>query len=286
MIYDSIIIGKGPAGITSAIYIKRAGLNPLVIGKDVGAFEKTDKINNYYGFENGITGKTLFFKGLKQAENLNIDVVTDEVIDIQFNDKLFSVKTRNAQYIAKTVVLATGSNRKFPKIKGIKEFEGRGVSYCAVCDAFLYRNKRVAVLGEGDYALNEVDHLKPLVKSVVLLTNGKEPIQNRSINDIEIDQTPIKEINGKEKVENIIFSNQIQMELDGIFVAMGVASSSDLARKVGAILDGENIIIDENGMTNIPGLFAAGDCTGGILQISKAVYEGTKAGLAIIKFLK
>lgn len=285
MIYDSIIIGKGPAGITSAIYIKRAGLNPLVIGKDAGSLEKADKIDNYYGFENEITGKEIFLKGLKQAENLNIDIIADEVIDIQFNDK-FIIKTRNAQYETKTVVLATGSNRKTPKIKGVKEFEGRGVSYCAVCDAFFYRNKKVAVLGEGDYALNEVDHLKPVVKSIVLLTNGKKPLQSRSVSDIEINQIPIQEINGDEKVENITLSDQTKIDLDGIFIAMGVASSSDLARKLGAILDEKNnIVIDENGMTNIPGLFAAGDCTGGILQISKAIYEGTKAGLAIKKYL-
>jgi len=285
MIYDSIIIGKGPAGITSAIYIKRAGLNPLIIGKDMGNLEKADKIDNYYGFEDDVTGKELFFKGIKQAENLNIDIVTDEVVDIQFNEN-FLVKTRNTQYVAKTVVLATGNIRKQPKIKGIKEFEGRGISYCAICDAFFYKNKRVAVLGEGDYALNEANHLKPIVKSVVLLTNGKESVQNRSISDIEINQTPIQEINGEERVESITFLDQTQIALDGVFVAIGVASSSDLARKLGAVLNGNNIEIDENGMTNIPGLFAAGDCTGGILQISKAVYEGTNVGLAIIKFLK
>ena len=284
MVYDSIIIGKGPAGITSAIYIKRAGLNPLIIGKDIGNLEKADKIDNYYGFEEGITGKELFIKGLKQAENLDIDIKTDEVIDIKYNENFF-IKTRNTEYVAKTVVLATGNTRKHPKIKGIKEFEGKGISYCAVCDAFFYKDKRVAVLGEGDYALNEANHLKPLVKSIVLLTNGKEPVQNRSMPQIEINQTPIQEINGEEKVENIIFSDKTQIELDGVFIAMGVASSSDLARKVGAVLNGNNIAIDEDGMTNIPGLFAAGDCTGGILQISKAIYEGTKVGIAIKKYL-
>lgn len=284
MIYDSIIIGKGPAGVTASIYMKRAGLNPLIIGKDVGALEKASIIDNYYGFETEITGKELFLKGLKQAENLNINIITDEVIDIKFDDK-FIIKTRNGKYFAKTVLLATGSNRKTPKIKGIKEFEGRGVSYCTVCDAFFYRNKDVAVLGEGDYALNEAKHLMPIAKSVVLLTNGKEPAENRSIPNIEINQNPIKEIAGNEVIENITFSNNTKMNLDGLFIAVGVASSSDLARKIGAVLDGDNIVIDENAMTNIPGLFAAGDCTGGILQISKAVYEGTKAGLAIKKYL-
>ena len=211
MIYDSIIIGKGPAGVTASIYMKRAGLNPLIIGKDVGALEKASIIDNYYGFETEITGKELFLKGLKQAENLNINIITDEVIDIKFDDK-FIIKTRNGEYFAKTVLLATGSNRKTPKIKGIKEFEGRGVSYCTVCDAFFYRNKDVAVLGEGDYALNEAKHLMPIAKSVVLLTNGKEPAENRSIPNIEINQNPIKEIAGNEVIENITFSNNGVLE--------------------------------------------------------------------------
>lgn len=286
MIYDSIIIGKGPAGITASIYIKRAGLKALVIGKDGGSLEKAERVENYYGFEGPISGKELVLSGIKQAENLGIEVITDEVVDIQFQVQ-FSVKTRNREYQAKTVILATGTGKKTPNIKGIKELEGKGVSYCAVCDAFFYRNKNVAVIGEGDYALAEVNHLLPVVKSVSLLTNGKKPVENRStMPDIAMNQTTIHEIRGKERVEEIVFSDQSQQKVDGVFIAMGTATSSDLARKLGAITEKGKVVVDENGMTNLPGLFAAGDCTGGILQISKAVYEGTKTGLAVIQFLR
>lgn len=286
MIYDSIIIGKGPAGITASIYIKRAGLKALVIGKDGGSLEKAERVENYYGFEEPISGKELILSGIKQAENLGIEVITDEVVDIQFQGQFF-VKTRNREYQAKTVILATGAGKKTPNIKGIKELEGKGVSYCAVCDAFFYRNKNVAVIGEGDYALAEVNHLLPVVKSVSLLTNGKKPVENRStMPDIAMNQTTIHEIRGKERVEEIVFSDQSQQKVDGVFIAMGVATSSDLARKLGAITEKGKVVVDENGMTNLPGLFAAGDCTGGILQISKAVYEGTKTGLAVIQFLR
>ena len=220
---------------------------------------------------------------MKQAENLGIEIVSDEVTNITFNEN-FSVKTRNFEYESKTIVLATGSSRKAPKIKGIKEFEGKGISYCAVCDAFFYRNKNVAVLGEGDYALNEVKHLLPIAKKVTLLTNGKEPVQNRSM-QIDMNEKKIKEFRGKETIENIIFEDETNLQADGVFVAIGVASSGDLARKLGAITKGDTVVVDSNMMTNIPGLFAAGDCTGGLLQISKAVYEGTKAGLEIKKYL-
>lgn len=137
---------KGRHGITASIYLKRSNYNVLVIGKDGGALEKTNKIDNYYGFSNTITGKELLEEGLKQAKRLGILLETDEVLSIE-KDEYFIIETRNNDYKAKTVILATGTNRNTPKIKGIKELEGKGVSYCAVCDAFFYRNKEVAVLG-------------------------------------------------------------------------------------------------------------------------------------------
>ena len=146
MVYDAIIIGKGPAGITASIYLKRANYNILVIGKDGGALEKTKAIDNYYGFANTITGKDLLKQGLEQANRLEIPIETDEVLSIG-KEENFVVETRNNTYQAKAVILATGTSRNTPNIKGIKELEGKGVSYCAICDAFFYRNKKVAVLG-------------------------------------------------------------------------------------------------------------------------------------------
>ncbi len=146
MIYDVIIIGKGPAGITASIYLKRANHKVLIIGKDGGALEKTKAIDNYYGFANTISGKELLQQGLEQAKRLEIPVETDEVLSIG-KEENFVVETRNNTYQARTVILATGTSRNTPKIKGIKELEGKGVSYCAICDAFFYRNKPVAVLG-------------------------------------------------------------------------------------------------------------------------------------------
>ena len=284
MIYDSIVIGKGPAGISASIYIKRAGLNPLVIGKDGGALEKTKQIDNYYGFENGIDGESLILKGIKQAENMDIQIETDEVIDVKLED-YFRVFTRNAEYKAKTLIIATGSNRKAPKIKGIEELEGKGVSYCATCDAFFYRNKEVAVIGSGDYAIHEAMELMPIANKVTILTNGEKIIENRS-SEININDKKIKEIRGDQKVEKIEFEDKTNLDISGIFIAIGVASSTDLAKKIGAVVDGNNIKVDKEMKTNVPGLYACGDCTGGLLQICKSVYEGAQAGISVIQYLR
>ena len=280
--YDSVIVGKGPAGITAAIYLKRAGFNCLVIGKDGGNLEKNTKIQNYYGIEE-ITGKELLIKGIKQAEKLNIEVITDEVIEIEYNNNFF-IKTINNNYESKTVILATGNKRKTPNIDGINNFNGKGISYCAVCDGFFYKNKEVAVIGNGEYAKNEVNHLLPLAKKVILLTDGKE-INADNVN-VDIDNRAIKEFKGDNKLQEIEFKDNSKLKIDGAFLAIGTATSTDLAQKLGVLIENNRIIVDEKMKTNVKGLFAAGDCTGGLLQISKAIYEGSQAGLSAVEYLK
>lgn len=287
MLYDVIIIGKGPAGISAALYAKRANLNVLVIGKDGGALERTKEIDNYYGFQNTISGKELLINGINQAKRLNIFIETDEVVNIKF-DGIYYVETRNNTFEAKTLILATGTSRKKPLIKGVKEFEGRGISYCAICDAFFYRNKDVSILGSGDYALSEARTLLPIAKSVSILTNGEELVQNRGIDeeDFSIEEKKIEEIIGTNSVNKVKFTDGTHIETQGVFIAVGVASSTDLAKKIGAVIEDNVIVVDENMATNVPGLYSCGDCTGGLLQISKAVYEGAKAGLSVIKFIR
>ena len=279
--YDVIVIGSGPAGITAAIYAKRRSLSILVISKGMGALQKAEKIDNYYGFENGISGKELYVNGIKQAKNLGIDFIEDEIINIEYINQ-FTIETVNSKYEAKAVILATGVSRNVPNIKGIKEFEGKGVSYCAVCDSFFYKGKDVAVLGDGNYAIHEFETLKPIASSVTILTNGNAMVENRD-SSIEVNNKKIREFRGNTKLEEVEFEDNTIQYLNGVFIAMGTASSSDIARKIGARIENNNIIINENMETTVPGLFACGDCTGGLLQISKAVYEGAKAGLAVLK---
>ena len=279
--YDVIVIGSGPAGITAAIYSKRRNLSILVISKGNGTLQKAEKIDNYYGFENGISGKELYVNGIKQAKNLGIDFIEDEVINIEYINQ-FTIETVNSKYEAKAVILATGVSRTVPNIKGIKEFEGKGVSYCAVCDSFFYKGKDVAVLGDGNYAIHEFETLKPIASSVTILTNGNTMVENRD-SSIEVNSKKIREFRGDTKLEKVEFEDNTIQNLNGVFIAMGTASSSDLARKIGARIENNNIVVNENMETTVPSLFACGDCTGGLLQISKAVYEGAKAGLAVLK---
>ena len=176
-------------------------------------------------------------------------------------------------------------SRNIPNIKGIKEFEGKGVSYCAICDAFFYRNKNVAVLGSGNYAIHEAEILKPVVKSVTLLTNSEKLVENRDI-DLNINEKKVREVRGFDKVDEVIFDDDSKESINGVFVAIGTASTNDLARKIGAKVENNKIVVKDNLETTVPGLYACGDCTGGILQISKATYEGTKVGLEIVNKIK
>ena len=279
--YDVVIIGSGPAGISAAIYLKRAKKNVIIVSKHKSALQKAEKIENYYGIES-ISGSELYNTGLKQAERLGILIDEDEVTNISYENN-FIVTTVNKEYQAKYVIIATGTNRVRPNIKGIKEFEGKGVSYCAICDAFFYRNKDVAVIGSGNYAIHEAEQLKPVVNSVTILTNGDKMVENRSSSDFNIDETPIREFRGTNVIEEVEFDNNNTKKLDGVFVAIGTASSTDLARKIGAVIKNNYIVVNDNMETSVKGLYACGDCTGGILQINKAVYEGAKAALDIIK---
>lgn len=281
--YDVIIIGAGPAGVSAAVYAKRGALNVLAIAKDIGTLEKAKKIENYYGFKS-ITGEELYRNGLEQLKHLDIELVKDEVVQLNYTNK-FEVTTVNNVFESKYVVLATGVSRNVPNIRGIKEFEGKGVSYCAMCDAFFYRNKNVAVLGSGNYAIHEAEILKPVAKSVTLLTNNEKLVENRDI-DLNVNEKKIREVRGYDKVDEVVFDDDTKEKVNGIFVAIGTASTNDLARKIGARVENNNIVVNENLETNVPGLYACGDCTGGILQISKATYEGTKVGLEIINKIK
>ena len=282
--YDVIIIGAGPAGISASLYLIRAKKSILVISKDNSSLKKAEKIDNYYGLES-LTGKELFDRGIKQAKELGVNIVKEEVISVDFEDiSKFKVITENKEYMSKNVIIATGTSRKTPNIKGIKEYEGKGVSYCAICDAFFYKNKDVAVIGSGNYAIHEAKTLKDVANSVSILTNGEQVVQNRdeSLQNFDINEKRIKEVRGFNKVEEIDFDDDTSKKVSGVFIAMGTASADDLAKKIGVVLKNNSIQVDENMQTNIKGIYACGDCTGGLLQINKAVYEGAKAALNII----
>lgn len=196
--YDVIIVGAGPAGISASLYTVRRKLKTLIIYKEESALEKTKKIENYYGFENGINGEDLYKIGIKQAQNIGAEVIKDEVTNIQadyLNEKghIFKVGTLNNEFEAKSVILATGNKKNKPNIKNMDKYEGKGISYCAICDGFFYRNKNVAIIGNGDYAISEAMDLQNVVKSITILTNGRQPPEYR-VENIDINTKEIREI--------------------------------------------------------------------------------------------
>ena len=282
--YDLIIIGAGPAGISAAIYSKRAGINPLVIYYGTSEIQKAGKIDNYYGFPQKISGEELYNNGIKQAKNLGIQILEKEITDIEMNDNAhFIVKSNDETYETKAVIIATGNKKVTPNIKGVKEFEGKGISYCAICDGFFYKNKNVAVIGNGTFALSEASKLEHIANNVQILTDGKE---SPNTNRFKVDTRKIKEIHGEEKVSYIEFENGEQIQVDGVFIAQGIAGGNNFAKKLGILTNNDDIIVDDNMKTNINGIFACGNLTGGLLQINKAVYEGAKAGLSAANYLK
>lgn len=284
MLYDVIIIGAGPAGISAALYAKRANKSVLVLYHGESQLEKAHLIDNYYGFDGGISGSDLYNDGIKQAKTLGAEVKNEEVLHIAMNaDINYEVKTAEDEYVGRTLILATGNKKLKPNIKGVEEFDAKGISYCAICDGFFYRNKTVAVLGNGDYALSEAADLENIAKKVYILTNGNPAPQT---DKYEIITTPVSEIKGDVKVREIAFDDGSSLELDGIFVALGVAGGADFAKKLGIALDGDSIKVKEDMSTNIPGVFSCGNVTGGLLQVCKAVYEGAEAGLSAVKYLK
>lgn len=280
-----IIIGDGPAGASAALYALRGNIDTTVISKGYGALEKAHAIENYYGLATPLPGKELHDLGVSQVRKLGADIVSKEVVGISFDGK-FKVLTADKEFSADALIIATGTSRKVPRIKGIADFEGLGVSYCAVCDGFFHRGKDVAVLGSGKYALHEAQALLPIAGSVTVLTDGTSP-EVEFPSEIKVDERKISHLDGSPMaLSTVVFDDSSSMTISGLFIAQGSASSTDLARKVGIATDSNKIVVDENMATNIPGIFACGDCTGGLLQVSKAIYDGATAGNSVVKYLR
>ena len=172
-VYDFLIIGYGPAGISAALYALRSGHSVQIVGYDGGALAKAHLIENYYGLATPVSGKELLEIGKSQARQLGAEISEDQITDLFFDGNLFVASSKEKQYSGRVCILATGAARKKQPFAGLSRLEGHGVSYCAVCDAFFYRQKNVAVLGSGEYALHEASELKQVASSVTILTNGK-----------------------------------------------------------------------------------------------------------------
>jgi thioredoxin reductase (NADPH) len=287
--YDIIIVGKGPAGISASLYTARANLKTLVIGKGDNALKKAEKIENYYGFSQPIRGKDLLSEGEKQAARLGVQIVENEVISIEKND-FFEVLTPDNSYASKSVLMSTGQPLKKVRIENLELFEGKGVSYCTTCDGFFYNNLKVGVVGYKDFVVHEAIELESYTKDITIYTNGKKLELSEqyaeTLKRFKVSTKEIYRIDGGEFLQKIFFKDGTSEDIDGLFIAYESPSSVDFARKLGIIVDNNSIVVDKNQQTNIDGLFAAGDCTGGFKQIATAVGQGALAGKKIIEYVK
>lgn len=281
---DVVIIGVGPAGISAAIYLKRAGVNPVVIGKDYGALsDYPEKIENYYGFANPIFGEDLIQEGINQAKRLDIEIIQDSVISLDQKNDAFTIKTFSHKLTTKAVILATGKKRMTLSIPGFNKFKGKGISLCATCDGYFFRRKKIAIIGCGPYMAHELEFLSQINQNITVFTNGETLLEDVSF---PVVNTKISKFIGEDKLTSIETIDGNIYDIQGAFVAIGAPSSIDFATKLGVIVEKNSLVVDQNYQTNIEGLFAIGDVIGGKLQIAKAVYDGMMVTDHVKKYIK
>ena len=292
---DVCIIGAGPAGMTAALYALRGGLKVAVIEQGVpgGQLLKTEMIENYPGFSGGVSAFELANNMYAQISVLpGFTQVTDTAKKVRKTVEGFSVEISTGTVEARSVIIATGGNPRLLEIPGEKEYSGKGVSYCAICDGFFFKDKRVAVIGGGNTALEDALYLSKIAREVYLVHRrdsfrGSKILADKLMEHenlhLVLDSVPV-EIKGEVKVRELVVKNTVtgavsSIDLDGVFVAIGQNMNSDFVREIVAIDDSNHIIVDEKLETVIPGLFACGDVIAKTLrQVSTAVGDGAVAG--------
>ena len=298
-LYDVIILGGGPAGLTAGIYTARHGLKTLLVeSKQLGGKSwGSHRIENYPGFPEGVGGSELMDKFISQTKKFGVKFRSETVIGINnFGDKKV-VLTRAGFYETKAVVIATGIQRKKLQIPGEMEFKGRGVSYCALCDGPLYTNKTVAVIGCGREAVEDSLKLAETAEKVYVIpgvdgfnSNIKE-ISKLAENEkiVVIEDADVETIEGDVLVThiNLKTSPQKTVKVDGVFIILEIIPTTDIINDVGILTNRSGCIqVDKEQKTNIDGIFAAGDCVCGGMQVVTAVGEGGRAGLSVYRYIK
>jgi thioredoxin reductase (NADPH) len=287
MNYDLIIIGSGPAGLTAAIYAARYKLNMLVIGKlPGGTGTKAYEVCNFPTYAK-INGSELMMKMINHAKELGIEILTEEVTDLIKRDELFEVITKKNRYTASKIIIATGSERKNLNLEKEKELVGKGISYCATCDAPFYKDKVVAVIGGGNAALTSALLLTKFAKKVYIIYRRANfcRAEKSWIDDVKknekieaIFNSNIAKLIGENRLEAIELDNKNVIKIDGLFVEVGSVPNTNIVEKLGVKFDCEEIMVNKEQKTNIKGLFAAGDVTNNSLkQIVTACSEGAVA---------
>jgi thioredoxin reductase (NADPH) len=301
-LYDIIIIGSGPAGYTAAIYAARANLSVLMLqGYQVGGqLMLTSDVENYPGFEEGILGPPMMEKFEAQARRFGTEVIPEDVISIDFNKRPFKVTTDSGEYQARAIIISTGASAKWLGLPSEQRLQGRGVSACATCDGFFFKKKDVAVIGGGDTAMEEATFLTRYANHVTVIHRrdkfrASKIMQDRAFKNPKISviwDTEITEVLGENEVtglrlHNVKTGEESTLPVQGFFLAIGHQPNTDLFK---GILDMDKvgyIVPVEHTMTNIPGVFAAGDVTDHrYRQAVTAAGDGCRAAIDAERWLE
>lgn len=299
-VYDTIILGAGPAGLTAAIYAARSGLNVLVIGKQTGGYlQEIPMIENYPGL-NLISGKQLSLNMEKQVKELKVEILNEEIKDIKKVDKVFEIKTENDKYVSQTIIYALGSKRRKLNCEGEDEFFGKGVTYCFECDAPFFKGKDIAIIGGGNSAIVAAFYMLNYANKISIVVRSKLRAEKIRVEKLKMEgQQKIEILNGH-KVNKIIGNNIVKgieveamnkekkiLNVNGVIIEIGQDPNSGFAKKLGVSTDNGFIQIDRDMTTDIAGFFAAGDVINHELkQIITAEAQGAIAARAVYDYLQ
>lgn len=298
MVFDVIIIGGGPAGLSAGVYSTRYELKTLLIAEEMGGYvNESPLVENYLGIPN-IKGYELGKKFTEHAKSSGVEFAQEIVKEIKKQGDLFVVKTDDNTYETKSLILSMGSKKRHLNVPGEKEFFGLGVSYCATCDGPLFKDKVIAVAGGGDSAKATALLLTEYASKVYILVRednfiGKATLIRRVNDNPKVEvlfNTEIKEIKGEQIIKELILNNGKSINVDGLFVEIGLIPNTELVKDLGLELDEHKLIsVTPSMTTNVPGLFAAGDITNGsdgLRQDITAASEGALAATSAYKFLR
>lgn len=297
-----IIIGSGPAGLTAAIYGARGNLNPLVIaGREAGGqLTLTTDVDDFPGFENGIQGPELMAKMRKQAERFNTRFINEDVISVNFKVKPFVIKTETCNLSTETLIIATGASAMWLGLESEQRLRGKGVSACAVCDGFFFKDKIVAVVGGGDTAMREVNYLSKLCKKVTVIHRrdklraqaALQELVKAKLNVGFIWNSEVIEVSGQEKVTGVKVKNTqtgeiSELQVDGLFVAIGHKPNTDFLKGQLELDEKGYVVVEGETRTKVPGVFIAGDLADyRYRQAVTAAGAGCKAAFDIEEYLE
>ena len=300
-IYEVIIVGGGPAGLTAGLYSSRAGLTSILIEKGIfgGQITYAEHVENFTGFPEGISGQELGEKMHEQARKHGLKILTAEVTGLEIQGAMKLVKTTEGDYTGRTVIMAGGAVRRKLGVEGETRLTGRGVSYCAVCDSAFFRDQRVVVAGGGDTAITEALHLAKFASSITIIHRRDQlraghVLQEKLRSEPKIDflwDTTVTAIEGADMVERIKLLNvktgqSAEMEVSGVFVSVGTNPDTEYVKTILPLDESGYIITNEKMETPVPGLFAAGDIRhNSARQAITAAGDGATAAIYAQKYL-